>query len=407
MLMTVPRCPIDLDDPAFLGGDRTAAYTAMTTEAPVARVDMGGQEVFLAFRHADVAAISRLVDARVRPLGELAPAWMGSGPTSERLKANLAQTDAPIHTRLRQVVGPMFIPRRIEKLREVSALSVVRTLDTLGGNRFDAVADLAVGVPRGVICHLLGVPEEDWAMLAEKQNTFLMIFSPAPLPEHLMAALDEVTAFYLDYFDSILKRTPEAEYSDYIRTLVDGERRGDLTHTEVLSLMHTVFDAGFETTRTSISNTIELLATVPGLFETLSSAAPAEIDNAIEEILRVRTPIHARDRILTEDYTAVDGSVIPAGARVFNMLAASNLDVEVYPNPTDVDPFRPNAKVHNAFGGGLHHCLGAPIARIQLQETLKGLVQRFSAFDIVGESSRHPSLVFPALATLPVAARAR
>ncbi|OLT33714.1 hypothetical protein BJF84_21525 [Rhodococcus sp. CUA-806] len=194
----------------------------------------------------------------------------------------------------------------------MSAKSVDRTLDALSVSQFDAVADLAVGVPRGVICHLLGVPEEDWAMLAEKQNAFLMIFSPAPLPEHLMASLDEVTTFYLDYFDSILARTPEAEYSDYVRTLVDGEKRGDLTHTEVLSLMHTVFDAGYETTRTSISNTVELLATVPGLFETLSSAAPAEIDNAIEEILRVRAPIHARDRILTEDYTASDGTVVPA-----------------------------------------------------------------------------------------------
>ena len=407
MLTTIPRCPIDLDDPAFLSGDRSAAYQTMLTESPIARAEMGGHEVFLASRHADVAAISRLSDARVRPLGELAPAWMGSGPTSERLRANLAQTDAPVHTRLRQVVGPMFIPRRIEKLRQVSAKSVDRTLDALSVSQFDAVADLAVGVPRGVICHLLGVPEEDWAMLAEKQNAFLMIFSPAPLPGHLMASLDEVTTFYLDYFDSILARTPEAEYSDYVRTLVDGEKRGDLTHTEVLSLMHTVFDAGYETTRTSISNTVELLATVPGLFETLSSAAPAEIDNAIEEILRVRTPIHARDRILTEDYTASDGTVVPAGARVFNMLAASNLDEDVYPDPTSVDPFRVNAKVHNAFGGGLHHCLGAPIARIQLQETMKGLVQRFTAFDVVGASSRHPSLVFPALATLPVEASTR
>ncbi|OLT33713.1 hypothetical protein BJF84_21520 [Rhodococcus sp. CUA-806] len=98
MLTTIPRCPIDLDDPAFLSGDRSAAYQTMLTESPIARAEMGGHEVFLASRHADVAAISRLSDSRVRPLGELAPAWMGSGPTSERLRANLAQTDAPVHT---------------------------------------------------------------------------------------------------------------------------------------------------------------------------------------------------------------------------------------------------------------------------------------------------------------------
>jgi cytochrome P450 len=192
-----------------------------------------------------------------------------------------------------------------------------------------------------------------------------------------------------------------------VELLLAAEQKGELSRTETVSIMHTVLDAGYETTRTSISNAIELLATVPGLFEQLRSD-PALVANAAEEFLRIRTPIHMRHRYLEQPYTATDGTVIPAGAQVLLMLAAANQDEAEFAAPLSIDLRRANAARHQAFGGGLHHCLGAPIARIQLQETLLGLARCYESFELPhGKGERYPSLVFPALASLNVIATRR
>jgi cytochrome P450 len=186
-----------------------------------------------------------------------------------------------------------------------------------------------------------------------------------------------------------------------VRRLLTAEENGQLTHDQILSVMHTVLDAGFETTRTSISNTVELFAMAPQLFQQVR-AAPELIATAVEESLRVRPPLHAHQRFIVEDYTATGGIVIPAGAHVLVLIGAANTDERVFPDADNIDIRRPNAARHMTFGGGLHHCLGAPLARVQLQETIAELARRFDRIDIDGPIERHPSLIFPSLAELPV-----
>jgi cytochrome P450 len=406
MTITVQESPIDLNDEVFLASDRTAAYAELRRTAPIARIGTGDDALYLASRHEDVRAIARIPEARLHPVGSTSPPWLHDGAGRRRLEANLAQTDAPVHTRLRGVIGGQFIPRRVEQLRAVSAASAVRCIDALPrGKEFDVVTELAVSVPRGVICHLLGVPEDDWSLLTENQHDFLLIFAPFPLDDAQRHALDKVAQFYLDYFENLLQSKPKAEHTPLVQSLLDAEESGTLSRIEVLSLMHTILDAGYETTRTSISNAVELLATLPGLLDQLRSD-PAIVNNAVEELLRFRSPLHTRDRILVEDYISRDGAIIPAGSRVFMMLAAANLDELVFRDPERVILDRGNADTHQSFGGGLHHCLGAPIARIQLQETLKALARSFSTIEPgEGDSQRFPSLVFPSLMTLPVVVR--
>lgn len=400
--------PIDLADPDFLVGDRTAAYTELRRTSPVARIDMGGEIAYLVSRHEDVRNLARRPETRVNPEGITAPPWLDNGPGRDRLRANLAQTDAPIHTRLRGVLAGQFLPRRVEQLRSVSAQSVADALAALPRDReFDVVQELALRVPRGVICHLLGIPEDDWGRLTEVQHEFLLIFSPFPLSPDEKLALDTVSRFYLDYFEEFLRSRPAEQHTPFVQSLLAAEDRGDLGRVEVLSLMHTVLDAGFETTRTSISNAVELLVTVPGLFDRLR-ADPDGIRNGVEELLRFRPPIHVRERYLIEEFDASDGSTIPPGAHVFMMLGAANRDESTFEEPDAIDLGRGNAASHLAFGGGLHHCLGAPVARIQLQETLKGLATTFSSLTAgSADHRRHPSLVFPSLISLPVVASAR
>ncbi len=390
---------LDLDDPAFLTGDRSAAYRTLRDEAPVLRTGEPGEETWLLSRHEDVQAALRATSARMQPHGQDAPSWMPDGPARRRLRANMVQTDRPVHARLRGVVGPLFTARQSDRLRAVAACEVAAELDGLDdGAEVDAVA-LAARVPRGVLRLLIGMPDEDWAMMLRTQIDFLMIFSPFPLPPDHQARLDEVSHFYLDYFDGLLGRL--ADPPELVRRLLAAEENGELSRDEVLSLMHTVLDAGFETTRTSISNLVELLATVPGLMDAVRTDE-SRVPGLVEETLRMRAPVQMNSRILVEDLTASDGTVLPAGARLLAVIGAANLDERVFSDPGVADPTRENASRHLSFGGGLHHCLGAPLARVQLQETATALVRRFRRIALTGAPNRHPSLIFPSLDTLPV-----
>lgn len=400
---------IDVNDEAFLRGDRSEVYARLRHESPAHRITTDdGQELWLVSRHKDVQAIARLAEGRVQPPGLDAPAWISTGPALQRLRANLAQTDAPIHTRLRSLLGPLFVPRQVEYLREISRHSVQRTISAISDFDvpFDAVRNIATEVPKGVICHLLGIPEEDWDMLTANQHDFLMIFSPLPLDGMQKARLDEVVSFYMEYFDRLLKASARPDRSALVQSLCQAEEDGLLSHLEVLSIMHTVLDAGYETTRTSISNAIELLAVHPDLFAQIKANLQL-IPNAVEEILRVRSPIHVRNRYLVDAYEASDGTMIPAGAQILMGLASANQDESVFPEAGKIDFQRANATRHQAFGGGLHHCLGAPIARIQLQETLLELAANFDSLHLPdGPGQRYASLTFPALSSLRVVATA-
>lgn len=394
---------IDFNDINFISNDRTEAYARLREEAAVTPFPFDdSQPTWLASRYADVQAILRLPTGRLYPVGVDAPPWITGGAALKRLRGNLGQSDGAPHGRLRGVVGGFFMPRKIELLRSVSANSVARALQSISGmhEEFDMVRHFAAEIPKGVICHLLNIPESDWARLIEVQHDYLLLLSLTPITPEEGERVEKVVQFYFDYFEEILATCPAEQRSEFVQQLLDAESRGEINRTEVLCLMHTVLDAGFETTRTSISNTVELLALNPALFEELRST-PEIIDNAIEEILRVRTPIHVRQRILAEPYTASDGTEIPAGHQVLLLMQSANMDETMFPDPVKIDFHRSNAARHQAFGGGLHHCLGAPLARIQLQETLKALALNCSSLSLTrGRGPRFPSPVFPGLAEL-------
>lgn len=394
---------IDFNDTNFINSDRVEAYAHVREAAAVMHYPAGdGPITWLAGRYADVQAILRMPTGRLHPIGLDAPPWITGEAALKRLRGNLGQTDGQLHSRLRSVVGGFFMPRKIESLRAVSADSVARALQAIEGQQgeFDFVRKFAAEVPKGVICHLLNIPEEDWSRLIEVQHDYLLLLSLTPLTPNENERVEKVVQFYFDYFESVLDSTPDAKRSEFVQLLLEAEARGDINRTETLCLMHTVLDAGFETTRTSISNAVELLALNPAQFDELR-ANPALVDNAIEELLRLRTPIHIRQRILLEPYTASDGTELPPGHQVLLLMQAANLDEAVFPDPCKLDLQRSNANRHQAFGGGMHHCLGAPLARIQLQETLKALTQTYSSLNLTrGKGPRFSSPVFPGLAEL-------
>jgi cytochrome P450 len=394
---------IDLNDSNFINSDRTDAYARVRQAASVLPFPTGsGPTTWLAGRYADVQAILRMPTGRLYPIGLDAPPWISGGAALKRLRGNLGQTDGQLHSRLRSVVGGFFMPRKIELLRAISSDSVARAMRAIEGQQgeFDMVRNFAAEIPKGVICHLLNIPEEDWPRLIEVQHDYLLLLSLTPLTPDECERVERVVQFYFDYFEAILDTTPPDQRSEFVQLLLDAQERGEIDRTETLCLMHTVLDAGFETTRTSISNAVELLALHPAQFAELR-ANPALIDNAIEELLRLRTPIHIRQRVLLEPYTTSDGTALPVGDQVLLLMQSANLDESIFPDPGKLDFKRNNAGRHQAFGGGMHHCLGAPLARIQLQETLKALVSSYSGLTLTrGKGPRFPSPVFPGLAEL-------
>jgi cytochrome P450 len=400
-MTTVPTTAPDplaaFSDPGWLSGDRTEVYRTLREDFPV--LQAGPARVVS--RYADAETVLRNPTGRMQPPGRDLPEWFPAGAAARRLRANMVQTDGDVHRRLRGAVAPLFTARRSEELRAAAAAEVASELDRVlsAGQPFDAVAELAARIPRGVLRLLIGMPDEDWALMLDTQVDFLMIFSPFPLEPAQQTRLDEVSQFYFDYFDGFLGRTTRP--TPLVERLLAAESDGRLSHDEVLSLMHTVLDAGFETTRTSIANLVEYLAERPELLDT-ARRDPATQVGIREELLRLRAPVQVANRIPAEDVVASNGTVLPAGEQVLVVIGAANTDDRAFPEPDRMDPYRRNAAQHLAFGMGLHHCLGAPLARIQLAETLAGLAERVGSIHADGGAPRFPSLIFPSLASLPV-----
>ena len=397
--------PNVLDD-AFLDVERYAYYAECRNNEPIQFIsDSGDYRTWAVFKYEDVKKLSMAPGARLNPVGQNSPAWMTDSIVLQRFLANLSQIDGPIHGALRRSVSSFFSPRNVESIREVSSFAVARLITRISEKTgtYDAVEEFAGQVPRDVICSILGLPVEDWNMLIAMQHDFLMIFSFTPLSDTEQNRLHDVTKFYLDYFRQSLESGKIDRSTSLVAHLLAEESFGNLNHVQVLSIMHTVLDGGYETTRTSIANAIEIFANNPHILLELKEC-PANVNNAVEEFLRFRAPVHIRQRYLVEDYTTTDGQLIKAGDRVFLSLASACRDEGRFANPDEIRVSRSNATEHVAFGGGgVHSCLGTALARLQLQEVFKGVVNSIEKFEMSGPpAKRHRSLIFPALEHLHV-----
>jgi cytochrome P450 len=143
--------PVKLDDPEFLAGERSGAYRQLRDKVPVLRLETADKMTWVVSRHSDVQGIMRAPAGRMQPVGVDAPEWLGDGPALRRLRANMAQSDRPVHTPLRGLIAPLFTARQAESLRREAANAARRELDRLValGSSFDTVADLAAQVPKG------------------------------------------------------------------------------------------------------------------------------------------------------------------------------------------------------------------------------------------------------------------
>ncbi len=335
----------------------------------------------------------------------------GSGVVAEGLPGpdfarHMLTVDPPDHTRLRRLVSAAFSVRRVEALRSRIQAITDDLLDDIarhGPDRpIDLVGTFAFPLPFTVICELLGVPQRDRAPLGEG---FTKLLVPTSTPAEYAAAKEASDAVV-----AMLGALVEAKQADPGDDLVSGlinARDGEesLDSRELLSTIFQLIVAGHDTTASLIGNSVVALLRNPAQLTQLR-ADPTRIPKAVEEFLRYDAPVpHSTFRYTAAPLT-LGGVAIPAGEQVIICLAAANRDAGRYASPEELDLQRDEAR-HLAFGHGIHHCLGAPLARLEGHLALESLLRRFPEFCLaVPAADLHwghgDGLVLRGLSELPV-----
>lgn len=298
-----------------------------------------------------------------------------------RRDSGILGMDPPDHTRLRTLVAKAFTVRQVEKLRPQVRQLTQELLDELeaAGPPADLVDRYALPIPVAVICRMLGVPAED--------RPRFRVWSDAALSTSSLTAaefdanLEELRA----YMGQLIEEHRQAPQDDLMTALIDARDVGDrLTELELVDLCVGILVAGHETTATQIPNFVLALLDHPGQLALLREQ-PQLIGNAVEELLRF-VPLGSgagQPRYATED-VEVGGTLVRAGTPVLIAMGAANRDALRFEAPGTLDISRP-ANQHLGFGHGVHHCLGAPLARLELQEALGALLARFPGLQLAGD----------------------
>lgn len=384
---------VDPNDPT-LRADPYPAYNRLREIAPVHRTPIGHYRVA---RYRDVARLLKEVRVGVRTVEGKLPF------TDETLieRTFMLQRDPPDHTRLRRLVSRAFsVPAVLRLQTDVDQL-VDELLDKVAGSTVtDLIADLALPLPSAVICKMMGVPLEDrhrFTVWTSQATHALLgnLAEPAKQQRALLAAMH-----LRDYFDRLIVEREGRWGDDLVSQLVRAEADGDkMTPLELMSQLIGLLIAGFETTIGLIGNGVRQLLLHPDQLQKLRDR-PELIERAVEECLRYDGPIPATRRVLHED-AEFSGVTIPKNATIDAMLASAHRDPETFSDPEVFDIERdPNP--HFAFGGGIHYCLGAHLARIEARAAIGKLVRRFPRLDLESDKVEWGESLFRVPGRLPV-----
>jgi cytochrome P450 len=279
-------------------------------------------------------------------------------------------------------VAKAFTPKRVEALRPAVEQLANDLLDGLGGE-VDLMEGLANPLPVAVIGELLGVPVADRPAFLPLSRAGTLAFEPGAGPDEIAAANragEEMEAYFRDLF----ARKREDPGDDLLTELMAVEERGDvLTEQELISTAIVLFGAGFETTANLIGNGLLALLRHPEQLARLRQD-PALVRPAVDELLRYDGPVQVDARTASADLE-LDGAVVPAGSVVVALLGSANRDERRFADPDRLDVGRDDGP-SLAFGAGIHHCLGAALARMEGQVVLSGLLRRFDEIELLDDA---------------------
>jgi hypothetical protein len=384
------------EHPLFEGDffqDPYPAWAELREAAPVHCLERPEGRMWLVSRYADVRAA--LADPRLSRDSR----W--TLPPEERATADrgfpmMIIMDPPEHTRLRRLVSKVFTTRRMEDLRP----GVKRLIDELlaalpATGEVDLMAAYASPLPVLVICELLGVPPEDHEVFASWSNAMV---------DQVSAAESEAAGMNLYlYFDELIAVKREKPDAGLISALVADADEDRLSHDELIAMSIMLLIAGHETTVNLISSGLLALLTHPAQRERLYED-PDLVPAAVEEFLRWESPIHTGAPFYTTEAVEYSGVTIPAGEQVKLCLAAANRDPARFEDAEELSVDR-SAAGHLAFAHGVHHCLGAQLARVEGQEAIRSMLLARPDVQLAVDPARlvyRQSMVARGLTSLPV-----
>jgi cytochrome P450 len=323
-------------------------------------------------------------------------------PDQIEARKSMIDTDPPRHTELRKLIARRFTSRAVKVWEDAVRTVSVRVLDgALPKGEFDFVEEISSEIPMQVFAEILGVPQEDRRLIVDMGDRILGNQDPEyaqPIePAHRLLPFSSPVAQEMFEFGRKVadarRRNPRG---DIISLLV----QADLTQREFDVYFVLLATAGNETTRHTITHGLLALLEFPDQLERLRRD-PALFAPAADEMLRWATAVHYFRRTTTRD-TELAGTEIPAGAKVATWLVSGNRDEEVFEDPDAFDVGRyPNK--HMAFGpGGIHHCLGAHLARLEVRIAFEELLKRVDGIELTGEPERLRSNFFNGIKRLPV-----
>ncbi len=327
---------------------------------------------YLVTRYEEVSVLLR--DRRWHQLAKLIAQLNGMEAEMKDRRTSILTAEGEEHTRLRRLVAPAFSPRSADRLRPFMRQVINGLVDGIvEGGSSEFVHDICEPYPIPIICELLGAPKGDWRLFGGWASDLLLIFNnnlreDLPVMEKARVELDA-------YVTELINDRRAKPADDLLTDLIAAEQAGDrLSAEELLVMVEAVIVAGTDTTRNQLACAIALFTDYPDQWQMLRDD-PALAPTAVEETMRYLGAVRGTGRFASEDVEFND-VFFPKGSLMFVSLVAANFDSAVFEAPATFDITRPGIGQQMSFGTGIHYCLGASLARAELQEALPILAER-------------------------------
>ncbi|MCQ9184997.1 cytochrome P450 [Streptomyces sp. IBSBF 2953] len=391
-------------DPAFVS-DPYPAYAELRERGRVIYFEPTRQ--WLVPRHADVSALLR--DRRLgrtyqhrfthEDFGRTAPP-AEQEPFHTLNDHGMLDLEPPDHTRIRRLVSKAFTPRTVERLKPYVRRLAGELADRLvreGGG--DLLRDVAEPLPVAVIAEMLGIPEADRAPLRPWSADICGMYELNPSEETATKAV-RASVEFSDYLRDLIAERRKEPGDDLMSGLIAAHDEGDrLTEQELISTAVLLLNAGHEATVNATVNGWWTLFRHPEQLAALRSDHSL-VPSAVEELMRYDTPLQLFERWVLDDIE-IDGTVVPRGAEIAMLFGSANHDPAVFEAPERLDLARAD-NPHISFSAGIHYCIGAPLARIELAASMTALLERAPTLALAAEPRRKPNFVIRGLEGLSV-----
>ena len=382
---------IDFNDPHFVADPYPALKVLREASGPVWH---DGMQIYLAARHSDANDVFRN-----KSLGRI---FREKTPDFEWEIFNWLHADSildsepPKHTRLRSLVAKAFNRQKIEGMRPAVERITIQLLDAIdlkvkAGKSFDLITDYAEPLPVKIIADLLGFPESEEHLLRPWSQAIVKMYEVNPTIQYqteAKLAASEFAQYVRDLAESRKKNPGQDLISDLASVEENGEK---LNMQELVATCVLLLNAGHEASVNAFGNGMVAALQRPDQIKLLRES-PREITNtAIEEFMRFDAPLHLFERTATAD-TEIGGVAIKEGEKIAALIGSANRDETVFSAPETMDLTRdPNP--HIGFGAGIHFCLGAPLARLEMSVSLPALWQKYPTMQLASEPIRRPTFV--------------